>query len=95
MTVRTQIALDSEQHRRAKRRASELGISLAEYVRRLVDEDLGAVRPTGDIRAIFDLGDSGCGDISENVDRYVGEAVDADHRRSSRPAPPGRDDASG
>lgn len=82
MTVRTQIALDSEQHRRAKRRANELGISLAEYVRRLVQEDLGDTRPTADISAIFDLGDSGRDDISENVDRYVGEAVEADHRRS-------------
>jgi hypothetical protein len=35
--VGTRITLDCEAHRRAKRRAAELGISLAEYLRRAFD----------------------------------------------------------
>jgi hypothetical protein len=40
MMSRTQIALESEVQRRARKRASELGVSLAEYIRRLVARDL-------------------------------------------------------
>ncbi len=38
--VRTQIQLTPRQHRLLKRRAKELGISLAEVIRRCVDERL-------------------------------------------------------
>jgi hypothetical protein len=81
--VRTQISLDRESHARAKRRAAALDMSLAEYVRRLVDRDLGQGAPQGDISAIFGLGSSGRSDISSNVDKYVGEAVWEDHLRST------------
>jgi len=43
MTSRNQITLDPELQRRARKRASDLGISLAEYFRRLVARDLGGV----------------------------------------------------
>lgn len=80
MMVRTQIALDSEDHRRAKRRAAEQGISLAEYVRRAVRHDLGGgERPKADISEIFGLGSSGHTDISENKDRYLGESLWREH----------------
>jgi hypothetical protein len=42
MMERTQIMLDAELQKRARKRASQLGISLAEYVRRLLARDLGA-----------------------------------------------------
>lgn len=58
MVVRTQITLDADAHRRAKRRAADLGISFAEYVRRTLDQDLGD-EPKGDISEIFGLFDSG------------------------------------
>lgn len=84
MMVRTQIALDSEDHRRAKRRASEQGISLAEYVRRAVRHDLGEPqRPKADISEISGLFDSGGSDIAKHKDRYIGEAVEAEHLRKT------------
>ena len=80
MMVRTQIALDSEDHRRAKRRAAEMNVSLAEYVRRIVRRDLGGEqRPKADISEIFGLGSSGVSDVSENVDRYLGESLWREH----------------
>lgn len=82
--VRTQIALDSEDHRRAKRRAAEQGISLAEYVRRAVRYDLGGEeRPKGDISEIFGLFSSGGSDVAKHKDRYVGEAVEAEYLRKT------------
>ncbi len=84
MMVRTQIALDSEEHRRAKRRAAELNISLAEYVRRAVRHDLGEKdRPKADISEIFGLGSSGLSDVSENKDRYLGESLWEEHLRKT------------
>jgi hypothetical protein len=58
--VRTQISLDAEEHRRAKRRAAELDISLAEYVRRAVSRELASEKPhpKSDISAIIALGSS-------------------------------------
>lgn len=82
--VRTQIALDSEDHRRAKRRAAEQGISLAEYVRRAVRQDLGGEeRPKADISEIFGLFSSGDSDIAKHKDKYVGEAVEAEYLRKT------------
>ncbi|MBA2372659.1 MAG: hypothetical protein H0V74_00455 [Chloroflexi bacterium] len=78
MTTRTQISLSPEAHRRARVRAADLGISLAEYMRRLVDRDLGTEnRPAVDISVIFGLGDSGGSDIANHKDEYVGEAIAA------------------
>ncbi|MEO7803162.1 MAG: hypothetical protein ABIS18_01595 [Actinomycetota bacterium] len=77
MVQRTQVALDAEIHRRAKRRASELGISFAAYIRRLVAADVGDLRPVVDPSSIFDLGDSGGSDITANKDEYVADAVEA------------------
>jgi hypothetical protein len=76
MMVRMQISLPSEQQRRARARAAELGISTAEYIRRLVDRDLGNHGRPADIRSIFDLGDSGGSDIARHKDEYIGDAVD-------------------
>ena len=86
MMVRTQITLDSEMQKRARRRASELGISLAEYFRQLVSRDLGAPKVTGDVTAVFDLGRSGDSDIANHKDAMIGEAADAAHRKFRRSA---------
>jgi hypothetical protein len=77
MVVRTQITLDAEAHRRAKRRAADLGISFAEYVRQVVDRDLGDPTPRADPSAIFGLFDSGGSDVASDKDRYVDEAISA------------------
>jgi hypothetical protein len=83
MMSRTQITLESEMQRRARQRASELGVSLAEYVRRLVARDLA--RPEGNIHVerIFDLGNSGGSDIARHKDAIIAEAFGSrrKHRR--------------
>jgi hypothetical protein len=82
MMVRTQITLKSDSHRRAKRRAAERGISLAEYLRQVVDRDLGE-QPKGDITALFGLFDSGGSDIANHKDEYIGEAFWQEHLRET------------
>ena len=74
---RTQIMLDPDEHQKATRKAAEAGISLAEYIRQLVRDDLGQPAKK-DISAIFGLGDSGRSDISSNIHEYVGEAIEAE-----------------
>lgn len=81
MMQRTQITLDPAEHRRARRRAAELGISLAEYLRRLVRQDLESPMTRGDPTSLFALGDSGGSDIATQKDAYVAEAI-AKIRRS-------------
>lgn len=75
MTSRTQITLDAEVQRQARERAAQLGISFAEYIRRLVARDLGEPAPKIDPSAVFDLGSSGGSDIARNKDALIGEAV--------------------
>lgn len=78
MMQRTQILLSPSDHRRARRRAAELGISLAEYIRRLVERDLRGPEPTADVTALFALGGSGGSDVAAEKDVYLGDAVAAD-----------------
>ena len=83
--ARTQITLERETHKRARQRASELGMSLAEYLRRLVQKDLGAPRAKADVSCIFDLGRSpGASNIAQHKHRMIGEAIEADFERSRR-----------
>jgi hypothetical protein len=89
MQARTQLVLDSEAHRRAKARAAELGISLAEYLRRLVARDLGEPVAGADPSEVFDLGDSGGSDVARHKDAYLAEAVGrrkAVRKRRARPS---------
>ena len=75
--VRTQITLDAEHHARAKARAAALGVSFAEYMRSLVDRDLAGASKEAPVSVVFDLGDSGGGDIASDKDRMVAEAMAA------------------
>lgn len=84
MMARTQITLDPELLRGAVAKSAALGISLAEYLRRLVERDLESPRPAADVRAVFDLGRSGGGDVAGEKDRWLGEAVDDTPRRRVR-----------
>jgi hypothetical protein len=83
MVARTQITLPPEDHRRARARAAELGISLAEYIRGLVARDLGEQEPAADVSALFDLGSSGGSDIARFKDEYIGDAVEAEYERKT------------
>ncbi len=75
MMSRTQITLHPEMQKRARKRAAELGISLAQYVRTLVARDLKSPERRADSSAVFDLGDSGGSDVARHKDRMVGEAI--------------------
>jgi hypothetical protein len=81
MMSRTQISLDPELQRRARKRASELGVSFAEYVRRLVAGDIGQRKSASDVSAIFGLGSSSGADVARDKDRMVGEAASVRRRR--------------
>ncbi|MCZ7538199.1 MAG: hypothetical protein M5T61_21190 [Acidimicrobiia bacterium] len=63
MVQRTQITLQPEQHRRARRRAAELGVSLASMGVGWSPHDLGEGRAAGDVSSILDLGDTGGSDV--------------------------------
>jgi hypothetical protein len=85
MNARTQVTLDPDMRRRAQTKAADLGISFAEYVRRLVANDLGEPRPKADISIIFDLIDEGPPtNIARDKDKMIGEAVWANYLRKTR-----------
>jgi hypothetical protein len=76
MNARTQITMDPEMQRRAHAKAEALGISFAEYVRRLVHQDLGEVREKADVSIVFDLGASAePTNIARDKDKLIGDAV--------------------
>jgi hypothetical protein len=84
MVARTQITLEVEMQRRARQRAAELGVSLAEYLRRLVARDLTRPKAATDIDRIFDLGNSGGSDIAKEKDSMIAESFAAMHKRKRR-----------
>jgi hypothetical protein len=84
MNARTQITLDPEIQQRAHAKAAELGISFAEYVRRLLARDLGEPHPRPDISAVFDLVDEGPKtNIASDKDKMIAEAVWKEHTRKT------------
>jgi hypothetical protein len=79
---RTQITLDPELQRRARQRAARLGVSFAEYVRRVVERDLGpARRAGGGVAAVFELGSSGGADVARDKDEMVAAAFAGRRKR--------------
>ena len=89
MMARTQITLESEFQRRARQRASDLGISFAAYIRGLVARDLPQPKAVAGIESIFDLGSSGGSNIATQKHSMIEEAFDfaaaASRKRNSRP----------
>jgi hypothetical protein len=76
MNARTQITMDPEMQRRAHAKAAELGISFAEYVRRVIADDLGEPKRKVDVSMVFDLGASDePTDIARDKDKLIGEGV--------------------
>lgn len=74
MMLRTQLILETPTLRRARQRASQLGVSLSEYMGRLLARDL-AVRPSKvDVTCVFDLGTSGGSDIANHKDSIIANA---------------------
>src|SRR4029077_15141372 len=90
MNARTQITMDPELQRRAHAKAAELGISFAEYVRRLVASDLGEPKPKVDISLVFDLGASDeRTNIARDKDKMIGAAVWKEYLRKTGRRPRG------
>jgi|SRR6185312_13663861 len=84
MNARTQITLDAELQRRAHAKAAELGISFAEYVRRLLANDLGGPKVRPDISAVFDLGASAeATDIARDKHKLLDEVAWEEHLRET------------
>jgi len=82
--------MDPDLQRRAQARAAELGISFAEYIRRLVAGDLGGPTAKPDITSLFNLIDEGPPtNIARDKDKMIGEAVWKEHLRKigRRPQP--------
>jgi hypothetical protein len=82
MMVRTQITLESELQRRARQRAGEIGVSMAEYVRQLVARDLARPEPKADVSNVFDLGSSRGSNIAANKDSMIAEAFSSFRRKA-------------
>jgi hypothetical protein len=86
MMARTQITLEPEIQRRARQRANDLGVSLAEYVRSLVARDLGGPSAAADPTLVFDLGRSSASDIAKNKRAMIAEAFAGSTGRRRRSA---------
>ena len=80
--------MDPEFQRRAQARAAELGLSFAEYVRRLVGHDLGAAKRKVDVSVLFDLDSSRePTDIARYKDDMIDKALWNEHRRKTSRRP--------
>ena len=75
--MRTIITLPDNLHARAKQRAAELGISFAEFARRLFDRELGPLETRGDIDSICGMVTGEPFDMARDGDLIIGEATDA------------------
>lgn len=94
MPTRTQITLNPDLQRRAQKRASALGVSFAEYVRRILAQDLGERKAKTDISVIFNLvRDGPVSNIAHDKDRMIGEAVWEEHLRKTGRKPPRKRDS--
>ena len=74
--MRTMIVLPDHHHAEAKRKAARQGVSLSEYIRRLVARDLGQDTSSSDPSAIFGLFDSGGSRIADGKQAMISKAID-------------------
>ena len=81
--------MDPELQRRAQAKAAALGISFAEYVRRLVAGDLDKQQKSKPgISVLFDLGASAePTDVARDKDQMIGQAVWEEYLRDIGSAP--------
>jgi hypothetical protein len=78
-----QFSLTPDLQQRARKKAAAVGISFAEYVRRVVARDLREPeRSNFDITRVFDPGSSKKPtDIGHEKDELLGEAIWSEHHR--------------
>ena len=79
--VRTQVYLRQEQHHRLIQEAKSRGISLAELLRRIVDQHLhaGQKAPKEAYLSIVGIGEDSAQDVSIRHDKYLGESLAREH----------------
>lgn len=76
--------MEASLRRRAHRRAEALGVSFAEYVRRVIASDLGEARARPDVAVLFDLVTGGPpSDVARDKDRMLAGAVHSEHLRKT------------
>ena len=77
--VRTQIQLTEQQSEELRKRAKDQGISVAEVIRRSIDETLCRPHITDEMRrrakAAVGFVNSGTGDLAEKHNEYFAEAI--------------------
>jgi hypothetical protein len=84
MMARTQVTLEPELRKLARSRAGDLGVSFAEYIRRLVLRDLAAPSVRSTPSCLFDLGSSSGSDIAREKDSMLGHAFASSHSLGER-----------
>lgn len=82
-SVRTVITIPDQMHARAKQRAAELGISFAEFVRRLFEKELEATAHQGDIETICAMVSGTPFDMAQDGHEITSAAVNRLNRTGS------------
>ena len=77
--------IDSDERRRARRRAAERGLTLSEYIARLIRADLDVWTPDTQTPASMAVAEGA--EVPAHEGMYIGEAVAA---RMNKPAEPER-----
>ena len=80
-----QVMLDPEQRRRARRRAAVQGLTLSEYITRLIADDLEGWTPDAGAPAVSRTTDSRATDVPPHHGMHIGEAVAARMNKTDRP----------
>lgn len=75
--MRTIITMPDHLHAQAKQRSAELGISFAEFARRLFEKELSLLAPQGDIDSICGMVTGTPFDMASDGERIIGEAADS------------------
>lgn len=73
--MRTVITMPDHIHAKAKQRAAELGISFAEFARRLFEKEFDAPAPQGDIDAICGMVSGTPFDMAQDGKKIIVEAA--------------------
>lgn len=79
--VRTQVYLTPKHHSYLKEEAEKQEIPVTELLRRILDDYMHQTRPKEEFLKIVALGRSNQSDISEHHDKYLAEALEAEHVR--------------
>ena len=80
-----QVMIDPEERRSARRRAAEQGLTLSEYVARLIRADLDDWTPDTQSPASIAVADAA--EVPDHEGMYIGEAVAARMNKPAEPAP--------